>query len=79
MADAMHLRTGLRVLIKFLTVEGSSPIEIHRNLRIVCDENAIDVGLVTGSIKNSEEDIGDRPHIGQPATAVTSETVNGPC
>jgi hypothetical protein len=50
MADAMHLHTELRVVIKFLTVEGSSPIEIHRNLRMVCDDDAIDVGLVTGSI-----------------------------
>ena len=75
----MHLDTGLKVVIKFFAVEGSSPIEIHRHLRIVYDEDAIDVGLDAGSIKNSEEDNGDRPHIGQLATAVNSETVNRSC
>jgi hypothetical protein len=67
------------VVINFLTVEGCSSIEIHRHFRIVSDEDAIDGGLDTGSIKSSEEDIGDRPHIERPAAAVTSETVNECC
>jgi len=75
----VHLHTGPKVVIKFFAFEGSSPIEIPRHLRIVYDEVAIDVGLDAGSIKNSEEDIGDGPHIGQPAMAVTSKTVNGSC
>jgi hypothetical protein len=42
-------------------VGGSIPIEIHRHFGTVYDEDAIDVGLDTGSIKSSEEDIGDSP------------------
>jgi hypothetical protein len=66
-------------MVKFLTEEGCSPIEMYRHFRNVYDEDAVDVGLDTGSIKSSEEDIGYRPHIGRPAMAVTSETMNKSC
>jgi len=60
-------------------VKGSIPIEIHRHFGTVYDEDAIDVGLDMGSIKSIEEDVGGRPRIGQPAMAVTSETVYESC
>ena len=39
----MDVRIGQRVIMDFLTVEGSSPIEIQRRLRSVYSEDAIDV------------------------------------
>jgi hypothetical protein len=38
--------TSQRVAIEFLTAEGSSGIEIHRRLRSVCGEGAVDVRSV---------------------------------
>jgi histone-lysine N-methyltransferase SETMAR len=62
------------VVIEFLTAESSSPIEIHRRLRSVYVEDAIDVGSDAGSVVLSgEQDIGDMPCSGRPATAATTE------
>lgn len=63
--------------LNFLTVEGSSLIEISRRLRSVCGEVAIDVSSVgrwVHHFKSGEKDIGDRPHNGWPATAAMMET-----
>jgi hypothetical protein len=62
------------VVIDFLTAEGCSPIEIHRQLRIMYGEDATDVRCWVRHSKSSEKDIGDRPCSGRPATAVTTET-----
>ena len=42
----MDVRTRQRVVIEFLTAEGSRPIEIHRRLRSVYGEDAVDVSSV---------------------------------
>ena len=41
----MDVRIGQRVMMGFLTVEGSSPTEIQRRMRSVYSEDAIDVRL----------------------------------
>jgi len=38
MADVVPVHTGQRVVIKFLTMKGSIPIEIHRHFRTVYAE-----------------------------------------
>jgi transposase len=76
MADVVDVRTRQRAVIEFLTAEGSSPIEIHRRLRSVYGEDAIDVSSVRHWVrrfKSGEKDIGDRPRSGRPATAATKE------
>jgi transposase len=58
------------VVIQFLTVVGSSPIKIHRHLKSVCGEDAIDVSSVRHWVrrfKRGGKDIGDRPHSSRPA------------
>jgi hypothetical protein len=65
------------MVTEFLTVEGSSPIEIRRHLRSLCGEDAIDVSSVRHWVhyfKSGEKDIGDRPHNSQPAQAAMTET-----
>ena len=77
MADVVDIRTKQCVVIKFLTAEGSSPIEIHRRLRSVYGEDAIDVTSVRRWVrrfKSGEKDISDRPRSGRPATASTTVT-----
>jgi hypothetical protein len=49
-ADALYVRTRLRVVTEFLTVEDSSPIEIHRRLRSVYCVDAIDVSSDAWSV-----------------------------
>lgn len=44
------MRNGLRVMIEFYTAEGSSPIEIHRRMRILYGEDTIDVGSDAGPV-----------------------------
>ena len=51
MADVMDVRIGQRMMMDFLTVEGSSPIEIQRRLRSVFSEDAIDVRSVRRCIR----------------------------
>jgi hypothetical protein len=63
---------------EFLTAESSSPLKIHRRLRIVYGADTIDVGSVrcwVRPFKNGEKDIGYRPHSNRPATAATSGRV----
>jgi len=53
----------LRVVTEFLVVNGTSPVEIHRCLRSMRGEKAVDVGSVrhwVGNCMSSEKDIGDR-------------------
>jgi hypothetical protein len=76
MVNVVDICIGQRVVIEFLTAEGSSPIEIHRCLRSVYGEDAIDVSLVRCWVcccTSSEKDIGDRPRRGRLATAVTTK------
>jgi hypothetical protein len=44
--DVEDLCNRQRVVTEFLTVEGSSPIEICRRLRSMCGEDSIDVSSV---------------------------------
>jgi hypothetical protein len=63
MADVVDVRTGQRVVIKFLTSKVFSPIEIHRQLRIMYGEDATNVSSVRCLVrrsKNGEKDVGDR-------------------
>jgi hypothetical protein len=48
LADVVDVGTRQRVVTEFLTTEDSSPIEIHRRLRSVCGEDAIDVSSERG-------------------------------
>jgi transposase len=76
MADVVDVRSRQRVVIEFLTAEGSSPIKIHRRLRSVFGEDTIDVSSVRSWVrhfKSGEYDNGDRPRSGRPATAATME------
>ena len=60
----MVVCTMQRVLTEFLAAEGASPIEVHRRLKSVYEEDAIGVGSVrlwVRRFKNGENDIGDRP------------------
>ena len=60
----MYVRTRQRVVTEFITAEGFSPIEVHRRLRSVYGEDAIDVSSVRRWVrrfKGDEKDIGDRP------------------
>ena len=46
-------------MIEFLIVDGTSPVEIHRCLRSICGENAVDVSSVrcwVGYCMNREKD-----------------------
>jgi hypothetical protein len=47
----VDVRIGQRAMMDFLTVEGSSPIEIQRRLRRVYSEDAIDVRSVRRCIR----------------------------
>jgi hypothetical protein len=49
-ARVVPVPPGLRVVTEFLTAEGYSPIEIHRRLRGVYGEEAIDVSSEAGSV-----------------------------
>ena len=51
MAGVVDVRIRQTVTMDFLTVEGSSPIEIQRRLRRVYSEDAIDVRSVRHSIR----------------------------
>jgi hypothetical protein len=76
MADIVDIRKGQMQVIEFLTAEGFSQIEIHRCVRSVSGEDAIDVSPVRPSVphfKSSEKDTGDCPHRGRPAKATTLE------
>ena len=51
------------MVTEFLVVNGTSPVEIHRCLRSMRGEKAVDVGSVrhwVGNCMSSEKDIGDR-------------------
>jgi hypothetical protein len=48
--DIVVVRARQRVAIEFLTVEGFSPNEIHRSLRSVYGEDAIDASSDAGPI-----------------------------
>jgi len=77
MADVVDVRTRQSMAIEFFTVEGANPIEIHRRLRSVNGEDAIDVSSVghwVSLFKKSEKNVGDWPHSGRPATAATTKT-----
>jgi hypothetical protein len=77
MADIVDVRTRQRVVIEFLNVEGSIPIETHRHLTSVYGEDAVDVSSVrrwNRCFKGGERDIGDRPRSGRPASAGTTKT-----
>ena len=43
MTDIVDVGTRQRLVAEFLTTDGSNTIKIHRRLRSVCSENAIDV------------------------------------
>ena len=43
MVNFVDICMRLRVVIEFLIVEGSSPVEVHRFLRSVYGDNATDV------------------------------------
>jgi hypothetical protein len=64
MADDVGIRTRQRVAIEFLGTESSSLKDIHRRLRSVYGEDAIDISSVRRRVrrfKSSEKDIGDAP------------------
>jgi transposase len=66
------------MVIELFTAEGFSLIEIHRCLRNVYGEDAVDVSLVRRWVcrfKSGGKDIDDGPRRSRPATAVISETV----
>jgi hypothetical protein len=48
--DVVVVRTRQRVVTELFTVEGFSPIELHRSLRSVYGEDAIDATSDAGSI-----------------------------
>jgi hypothetical protein len=50
MAHVVDLCTRQRVEIEFFTAEGCSPIEIHRCLRSMFGEDAIDCASDAGSV-----------------------------
>jgi hypothetical protein len=63
-------------VIEFLTAEGFSQMEIHRCVRSVSGEDAVDVSPVRPSVphfKSSEKDTGDCAHRDRPAKATTVE------
>jgi hypothetical protein len=65
-----------RVVTVFQTAEASSPIEIHRRLRSVYGEDAIDVTSVRHGAhryKSGGKDISDKPLNGRPALVATTE------
>jgi hypothetical protein len=62
---------------EFLTAEDTSPTEIHRHLRSVYGDDAIDVGSVrcwVHHFNSSRWNVGDRPCSGRTATATITET-----
>jgi hypothetical protein len=82
MADVVDVCTRQRVAIEFFNAEGSSVIEIHRNLRSVHGEDAIDISPVRHWVhcfKSSENDSSDKPRTSRPAMAATSGTVTESC
>ena len=76
MTDVVVVCTKQRVVTEFLTVEGFSPTEIHRSLRSVYGEDAIDASSDAGSnrCKSGKKDIVDTPNRGRPVTAVMTES-----
>jgi hypothetical protein len=64
MADVVDANTKQRMVTELLTVEGSSPIEIHRHMRSVYGEDAIDIGKVRSWLQrfnSGQKDVGDYP------------------
>ena len=64
MADDVGIHTRQRMAIEFLGTESSSLIDIHRRLRSLYGEDAIDICSVRRRVllfKSSEKDTGDRP------------------
>jgi hypothetical protein len=64
MADDVRICTRQRMAIEFLGTESSRLIDIHRRLKSVYGEDAIDISSVRRWVclfKSSEECIGDRP------------------
>jgi hypothetical protein len=64
MVHVVDVRTRQRAEIESLTAEGSSPIEIHRYLRSMFGEDAIDCASArcwVHHFKSSDKDIVDRP------------------
>ena len=60
--DVVGMHNRQRELTEFLTIEGSSLIEIHEMYEKHADENAIDVRSVRSGVcclKSSEEDTAD--------------------
>lgn len=62
MTDVVHLRERQRVVIEFLTAEGSSPMETDRHLSSVYGEETMLAQTLVHRFKGSEKDVGDRPH-----------------
>ena len=46
MADVVDVNTRQRMVTELLTAEGSGPIEVHRRLRSVCGEDAVEISSV---------------------------------
>jgi hypothetical protein len=65
------------MVIEFLTAEGPSPTDIPRRLRGLYGEDALNVSSIrcwVRRFKDGEQDIGDRPSSGRPASTATTET-----
>jgi len=50
MVNVVDICMRLRVLTEFLIVDGTNPVEIHRCLRSICGENAVDVSSDVGLV-----------------------------
>jgi transposase len=64
MTDVVDVNTRQRMVTELLTAEGSSPIEVHRRLRSVYGEDAVEISSVRRWIRrfnSGEKDVGDNP------------------
>ncbi|KAG8231408.1 hypothetical protein J437_LFUL012418 [Ladona fulva] len=69
----MDARIKQRCVIEFLTVEEIAPIEIHRRLLKMYEDDTIDVSNVSQCVrhfKGGEKGVHDKPRPGRPCTAV---------
>ena len=62
----MDVNTRQRMLIELLTAEGSRPIQIHRHLRSVYVEDAVEISSVRRWLRrfnSGEKGVGNSPSV----------------
>jgi histone-lysine N-methyltransferase SETMAR len=76
--SSVSSRIKQRAVIEFLTQENEAPVEIHRRLLAVYDEDTVDISTVRRWVRKSKAsggnlDVSDQPRSGRPTTSTNEQ------